>query len=86
MNSLFNSSKTKFDFNKISSRPGSAVKKDKDEKKEKTSNWSRFNDILNDHFNIDSDSLSKEDKFLCKEFYDELCRMQNMKQLFPCYE
>lgn len=41
LNSLFNTSKTKFDFIKASSRPSSAIKnKDKDkEAKEKTSNW-----------------------------------------------
>jgi len=67
INSIFNSSKSKFDFNKPVSRPGSALKKEK-EVKEKTSNWSRFNEILHNDFNIEPDSLTKEEKYLCKEF------------------
>jgi len=69
INSIFNTSKSKFDFNKPVSRPGSALKKEKEkEVKEKTSNWSRFNEILQNDFNIEPDSLTKEDKYLCKEF------------------
>jgi hypothetical protein len=68
INSIFNTSKSKFDFNKPITRPSSALKPKEKEIKEKTSNWSRFNDILQADFNIDPDTLSKEDKYLCKEF------------------
>lgn len=43
-------------------------KKKKKKLKKKTSNWSRFNEILQNDFNIEPDSLTKEDKYLCKEF------------------
>lgn len=67
INSIFNTSKS--NFNKQLLRPSSAVKKEKEkEVKEKTSNWSRFNEILLNDFNIDPDSLTKEEKYLCKEF------------------
>jgi len=86
INSLFNTSKSKFDFMKPSSRPSSANKlKEKEIKSVHTSSWARFNDILQTEFNLDPDILTKEEKYLIKEFYDELGRMQNMKPLFPCY-
>jgi len=51
-------------------RPSSALKKEKENKeiREKTSNWSKFNEILQNDFNIDPDTLTKEEKYLCKEF------------------